>query len=227
MGLQGKNGERAHSRDRGVPSSKEMQAALEERHGKELQSAIGKASVAVCGLGGLGSNVAAALARAGVGRLHLIDFDSVDITNLNRQQYDADQIGMEKTAALKKNLLRIAPYVEIETDAVRITEENAGQLLAGDDIVCEAFDSAEDKAMLVNFVLENMPEKYIVAASGMAGISSSNAIRTRRVGERFYLCGDGKSDVDEGLGLIAPRVMLCAAHQANMILRIIAGLRDA
>ena len=179
-----------------------MRAALAERHGEVIQRAVEKASVAVCGLGGLGSNVAVALARAGVGRLHLIDFDEVDITNLNRQQYDACQTGRSKTDALKENLLRISPYISIETDNTRITEENAARLLAGEDIICEAFDSAEDKAMLVNFLLENMPEKYVVAASGMAGLESANTIKTRKVAGRFYLCGDGKSDIADGRRLV-------------------------
>ena len=221
------SGKRELERFDRIPSREEMRAALAERHGEEIQRAVEKASVAVCGLGGLGSNVAVTLARAGVGRLHLIDFDEVDITNLNRQQYDACQTGRSKTDALKENLLRISPYISIETDNTRITEENAARLLAGEDIICEAFDSAEDKAMLVNFLLENMPEKYVVAASGMAGLESANTIKTRKVAGRFYLCGDGKSDIADGGGLFASRVMACAAHQANMILRIIMGRLEA
>lgn len=210
-----------------IPQRDDMRAALLERHGKELQEALDGASVAICGLGGLGSNVAVALARAGVGRLHLIDFDVVDVSNLNRQQYFADQVGLSKTEALRDNLLRISPYMTVDTDSVRIVPQNASELLAGEDIVCEAFDSAEDKAMLVNLVLEEMPEKYVVAASGMAGLSSANSIKTRRITERFYICGDGSSDIEDGMGLVASRVMVCAAHQANAILRIIAGEYDA
>jgi len=97
-------------------------------------------------------------------------------------------------------------------------------LLAKADVICEAFDNAEAKAMLVNTVLENMPEKYLVAASGMAGYDSGNLITTRKVTKRFYVCGDGKSDVADGIGLIAPRVMLCAAHQALTVIRLILGL---
>lgn len=210
-----------------IPQRDDMRAALLERHGKELQEALDGASVAICGLGGLGSNVAVALARAGVVRLHLIDFDVVDVSNLNRQQYFADQVGLRKTEALRDNLLRISPYMTVDTDSVRITPQNVSELLVGEDIVCEAFDSAEDKAMLVNLVLEEMPEKYVVAASGMAGLSSANSIKTRRITDRFYICGDGSSDIADGMGLVAPRVMVCAAHQANAILRIIAGEYDA
>ena len=206
-----------------IPTKEEMQRTLEARHGKELQAKFTGGTVAICGLGGLGSNIAVALARAGVGRLILIDFDRVDISNLHRQQYQADQIGLYKTEALTENLKRIAPYVEITSHAVRITEENFQELLKDADIICEAFDDAEAKAMLVNGVLEQLHTKYLIAASGMAGLGSANSIKTRRVMERFYLCGDGVSDVGDDIGLVAPRVMLCAAHQAQMVLRILSG----
>ena len=206
-----------------IPTKEEWCAALCERHGEDLQSKFSSASVAVCGLGGLGSNIAVALARAGVGRLILIDFDKVDITNLHRQQYKADQIGRYKTEALSENLKEIAPYVKIETHAVRISESNISGLLKDADIICEAFDEAESKAMLTNTVLETMPTKYLVAASGMAGIGSANAVKTRRVTKRFYLCGDEVSDVSHGLGLVSTRVMLCAAHQAHTVLRILSN----
>ena len=206
-----------------IPSKEEMQRTLEARHGKELQAKFTGSTVAICGLGGLGSNIAVSLARAGIGRLILIDFDKVDISNLHRQQYQADQIGFYKTEALTENLKRIAPYVEIVSHSVHITEENFQELLQDADIICEAFDDAEAKAMLVNGVLEKLHTKYLIAASGMAGLGSANSIKTRRVMERFYLCGDGVSDVADDIGLVAPCVMLCAAHQAQMVLRILSG----
>ena len=206
-----------------IPTKEEMQRTLEARHGKDLQAKFTGATVAICGLGGLGSNIAVSLARAGVGRLILIDFDQVDISNLHRQQYMADQIGLYKTEALTENLKRIAPYLEIISHTARITEENFREFLQDADIICEAFDDAEAKAMLVNGVLEQLHTKYLIAASGMAGLSSANSIKTRRVMERFYLCGDGVSDVSDDIGLVAPRVMLCAAHQAQMVLRILSG----
>ena len=110
---------------------------------------------------------------------------------------------------------------------MKITEENAPALLAEADVVCEAFDNPVCKAMLVNVVLEQMPEKYLVAGSGMAGMKSTNLIRTRRITDHFYLCGDGVSDVNDGMGLVAPRVMACAAHEAHMILRILSGELEA
>ena len=206
-----------------IPTKEEMQRTLEARHGKELQAKFTGGTVAICGLGGLGSNIAVALARAGVGRLILIDFDKVDISNLHRQQYQADQIGLYKTEALTENLKRMAPYVEIISHSICITEDNFQEFLQEADIICEAFDDAEAKAMLVNGVLEQLHKKYLIAASGMAGLGSANSIKTRRVMERFYLCGDGVSDVGDDIGLVAPRVMLCAAHQAQMVLRILSG----
>ena len=205
-----------------LPTKEEWNKALEERHGKELQQAFSSATVAICGLGGLGSNIAIALARAGIGKLILIDFDRVDITNLHRQQYKADQIGMYKTDALTDNLREIAPYIELEAHTERITEDNAVTLLSDADIICEAFDDAECKAMLTNTVLSEMPDKYLVAASGMAGMGVTNSIKTRRITSKFYLCGDEMSEVSDGIGLVAPRVALCAAHQAHTVLRILA-----
>ena len=206
-----------------IPTKKEWIQALDDRHGIEFQKKISSTTVAVCGLGGLGSNIAIALARAGIGKLKLIDFDTVDITNLHRQQYKINQIGMSKTEALQYNLKEINPYIEIEIHNVYLNENNAKNVLSGADIICEAFDNAEAKANIVNFVLSEMPEKYIVAASGMAGLHTSNTIQTRRQGRRLYLCGDGISDVAAEGTLFAPRVMLCAAHQANTVLRILAG----
>lgn len=199
-----------------------MIAALIERHGAELQDKFSSATVAVCGLGGLGSNIAISLTRAGIGKLILIDFDRVDISNLNRQQYKASQVGRCKTEALSENLKEIAPYIELETHTVRITESNVVELLKDADVICEAFDNAECKAMLTNTVLETMPKKYLVAASGMAGLGSANSIQTRKVMKHFYLCGDEVSEVADGISLVSSRVMLCAAHQAHMVLRILA-----
>ena len=206
-----------------IPSEAEMLQILRQRHGEARQEKISSATVAICGLGGLGSNIAVSLSRAGIGKLILIYFDRVDISNLHRQQYKASQVGINKPDALAENLHEIAPYVTLETHDIRITDQNAFPLLQQADIICEAFDDAAAKAMLTNLVLTKMPEKYLVAASGMAGFGSANDIRTRRVSSHFYLCGDGVSDVADGIGLVSSRVMLCAAHQAHTVLRILAG----
>ena len=204
-------------------TKKEWMDALIARHGKALHERFSSAVVAICGLGGLGSNIAVALARAGIGKLILIDFDRVDMTNLHRQQYKAKQIGLYKTDALAENLLEIAPYTEIKTITVKITEDNFTEILKDADIICEAFDKAEAKAMLTNGVLSQLPHCYFIAASGMAGMDTPNAIKTRKITKRFYLCGDEISDAADSIGLVAPRVMLCAVHQAQTVLRILAG----
>lgn len=209
-----------------IPTEKEMTAALVARHGEEVQKRLSSATVAICGLGGLGSNVSIALARAGVGKLILIDFDRVDITNLHRQQYRVAQVGRFKVDALTENLKSIAPYTDYESHSVRITEGNAVELLKDADVICEAFDNAESKAMLTNLVLEKMPQKYLVAASGMAGFGSANSITTKKITDKFYLCGDGVSDVNSGIGLVSSRVMVCAAHQAHAVVRILAGFEE-
>ena len=203
-----------------------MTKALILRQGKELTQKLFSATVAICGLGGLGSNIAVSLARAGIGKLILIDFDRVDVTNLHRQQYKASQVGRYKTAALTENIKEIAPYIEQRAHNIRITEDNVQQLLKDADVICEAFDNAECKAMLINTVVATMPEKYLVAASGMSGLGRANSIKTRRVTNRFYLCGDGVSEVTQSESLVSSRVMLCAAHQAHTVLRILAGEFD-
>lgn len=202
-------------------TKEQLEDALQKRHGLKIQEALSEAKVAVAGLGGLGSNIAVSLARIGVGHMHLIDFDRVDITNLNRQQYFIHQIGMYKTDAIKENLHRINPYLDVHTDCIKIQEKNICELFAPDEYICEAFDVPEYKAMLVNSIMENLPGKYLVAASGMAGYEDSNKISTKKITDHFYLCGDQSDSDGEMPGLMAPRVALCAAHQANMIVRLI------
>ena len=194
--------------------------------GTDGMEVLARSQVAVFGLGGVGSHAAEALARGGVGKLFLADHDTVSLTNLNRQQYKADQIGMDKTEALSANLREINPYVSLTAHDLRLTAENAALLLEQADIICEAFDDPAQKAMLANTVLERLPSAYLVAASGMAGIASANDIKTRRISERFYLCGDGVSDSAEKPGLLSARVALCAAHQAHMVLRLLAGFKE-
>ncbi len=206
-----------------VPTREEWQRCLEIRHTKAVQDKLSAARVAVCGLGGLGSAIAAALARVGIGRLHLIDFDRVELSNLNRQQYSLSQLGKPKPLAMKEEIARFAPYIQVDTDFVRLTEENIPVLLSKDEYICEAFDDPQEKAMLTDSVLTALSGKYLVGASGMAGFGDSNAVITRKITRNYWLCGDGISDAGDGIGLMAPRVMICAAHQANMIVRLILG----
>ena len=197
--------------------------ALEERHGKENQEKLKRGVVGIAGLGGLGSNVAYSLARLGVGKLILVDFDRVDITNLNRQQYFAEDLGSYKTEALARGLIRVNPFGQYLTRTERVTPENVKSLFGKCHILVEAFDRPEEKAMLVEQALVQLPGIPLITGSGMAGYGSANEIHTRKTMGRVYICGDGVSDLSEGLELMAPRVAVCAAHEATMVLRILLG----
>ena len=210
-----------------IPTEEEYAQALIERHTRPVYEKLRSARVAIAGLGGLGSNIAVSLTRAGVGELLLVDFDRVEISNLNRQQYDTDDLGRLKTEALRDRLLKINPYITLKTRTVRVDDTNAAEIFDSYGIVCEAFDKAEAKAMLINTLLTQSPQTHIVSGSGMAGYLSANLITTRRVFDRLYLCGDGVTDMADANGLMAPRVAVCANHEANMALRLILGATDA
>lgn len=204
----------------------EYRGICDLRFGKEVYEKLEKSRVAVAGLGGLGSHIAVMLARSGVGTLHLIDFDNVDISNLNRQEYYVQHIGRPKTECLKEKLLEINPFIHIITENVRVTQDNLEEVFKDEYIVCEAFDGAEQKAMLVNGILEKLPYIKLISGSGMAGYGDSNTILTRRIFQNFYLCGDGETDSEKGVGLMAPRVSICAGHQANKAIQLILYQED-
>lgn len=196
--------------------------ALTRRIGATERERLAEARVGVAGLGGLGSHIAVMLARSGVGMLHLVDFDRVEESNLNRQHYFREHLGCRKTDALAEQLLRIDPQLELALDCVRVDAGNAAALFAGERIVCEAFDDAACKAELVNALLTGT-EATVVAGNGMAGAGPAEAVVTRRAGRRLYVCGDGATDVADA-ALYAPRVALCAAQQALVAVRLALGL---
>lgn len=204
-----------------IPTQEEIRQICDERFSKQVYEKLQAASVAIAGLGGLGSNIAAMLARTGIGRLRLIDFDRVDLSNLNRQIYDIRHLNRKKTEALAERLLEINPYLKLEVRDCKVTAENARGLLSGCPYICEAFDDPRAKAMLAEQVLRGLPEAYLIAGSGMAGWGDANGIHTRKVGSRFFVCGDEKTDIGEGTGLMAPRVAICAGHQANKVVQLI------
>lgn len=206
-----------------VPTEVELECLMASRHTPGVHARLKRASVGIAGVGGLGSAVAVALARVGVGRLVVADFDVVEPSNLNRQQYFIDQIGRFKVDALVENLQRINPYVTVESHCVLLDPENIPAVFSDCPIVVEAFDRADMKAMLVNRVLESMPQSTVVAASGLAGYGSNNSIATRKISRRLYLVGDTVSEAAPGNGLMAPRVGIAASHQANQVVRILLG----
>lgn len=205
----------------------QLEQAMDQRFSKEVYEKFKQARICIAGLGGLGSNIAIMLARSGIGTLKLIDFDVVDITNLNRQAYRIEHIDRPKTEALREMIGEINPYIKIEVIQKKVTEENLAELFTGEQLVCEAFDNPEYKAMLVNYLLEQQPETIVVSGSGMAGVGSSNRICTRQKMKRLYVCGDEESDAYAGMGLLSPRVSICAGHQANMLLRLILGEKES
>jgi sulfur carrier protein ThiS adenylyltransferase len=209
-----------------MPDRDELESMMMARHTPNVHKKLKEGKVAIAGLGGLGSNIAVMLARIGVGHLLLVDFDIVEPSNLNRQSYYISHLGMPKTEALKKQIEEINPFITVDTRTVRVTEENVCELFSEYSIICEAFDKPEAKSMLVNTVLDKLPDSKIIAASGMAGYESSNLIKTVKRMKRFYLCGDFENGAGIGHGLMAPRVQICAGHQANMILRLLLGIED-
>lgn len=206
-----------------MPPQAQLEGMMAARHTPHLFAKLKAGRVAVAGLGGLGSNIAVMLARIGVGHLLLVDYDLVEPSNLNRQYYDMRHLGMEKTKALAGQIEQINPFIEVRTVSERVTANNAAALFDGYDIVCEAFDDAACKAMLVSTLLAALPKVRLVAASGMAGYGSANRIITKRQLSRLYLCGDEISEAKPGQGLMAPRVLVCAGHQANMVVRLLSG----
>ncbi|MSS64426.1 sulfur carrier protein ThiS adenylyltransferase ThiF [Velocimicrobium porci] len=203
------------------PSKKEWEHMLYARNSKDVQKKISKARVAIIGLGGLGSHIAIELARCGIGELHIVDYDVVEPSNLNRQAYRMSHLGIPKVEALEQEIKQVNPFVKVTAERKKIDETNIEQVLQRDMIICEAVDNPKTKAMIVNEVLTIYPEKWLVAASGMAGYGKSNEIKTKQITGHFYLCGDGISDAGAGNSLMAPRVGICAGHQANKILEII------
>jgi len=205
------------------PSERELEVLMMARHTPGVHERVKRGRVGIAGLGGLGSQIAFALARVGVGTLVLVDYDVVEPSNLNRQQYFIDQIGMVKVDALRENLSRINPYINVVTHNTLLNAENIAPIFAEVDIVVEAFDRAEMKAMLINTVSQLHPDKYIVAASGLAGYEDSNTIKTTHFSSRIFIVGDQKTAAQPGMGLMAPRVGIAAHHQANLVLRILLG----
>jgi sulfur carrier protein ThiS adenylyltransferase len=209
-----------------VPPRDELEHLLVARHTPRVYERLKNSRVGIAGVGGLGSTVAVALARVGVGELVIADFDVVEPSNLNRQQYFVDQLGRFKVDALTETLHRINPYVTITPHRILLAPDNVPTVFAGCSVLVEAFDRAEMKSMLVDTVITNMVDTVVVAASGLAGYGPNNAITTRRISRRLYLVGDLTSEAQPGNGLMAPRVGIAASHQANQVVRILLGEAD-
>jgi sulfur carrier protein ThiS adenylyltransferase len=187
---------------------------------EEIKQKLKNYSVGIAGAGGLGSNCAVALARVGIGKLIIADFDVVSESNLNRQYFFRDQLGVKKVVALKENINRINPSVQIEAHDIKLNEKNLVSLYKDCDVIVEAFDLAEMKKMLIETCIIEWPAKPVVIGLGMAGYGDSNSIRFRK-SENIYICGDEKTEVSDHNPPLAPRVGIVANMQANTVLEIL------
>jgi sulfur carrier protein ThiS adenylyltransferase len=178
--------------------------------------------VGIAGCGGLGSNCAVALARVGVGTLVIADFDKVEISNLNRQYFFADQVEMAKVNAMKENIRRIDPAVVVEPHEVTLTGDNIPVIYKDCDVIVEAFDKAEMKQMIIETVSEKMPGKYLVCGVGLAGWGGNEMIAMKTF-DRIYICGDMANEVSDEFPPLAPRVGIVANMEANQVLEILLG----
>lgn len=204
-----------------IPNKDELKSLILSRNSPKLNDALQNACVGIAGLGGLGSNIAISLARVGVARLVVADFDIVEPSNLNRQQYFTKHIGMPKTDAIKEIISNINPFVEVICHNEKITKDNAYKIFEKCTIICEAFDNVSSKKMMLDEVNKSLKDKVLISSSGMAGYFDSNKIQTIKFAKNVYVCGDLINEANFNIGLMAPRVGICANHQANLVLRIL------
>lgn len=210
-----------------VPDSEELDALLTARHTPGVHESVKGSTIGIAGVGGLGSAIAIALARTGIGHLIIADFDIVEPSNLNRQQFFIDQIGLPKVYALRDTLARINPNVRVTACHLRLTPANIAEIFGHAQVLAEAFDQAQQKVMLIETFAARFPDRPIVTGSGMAGYGTANTVLTQQVANNLYLCGDGSTAAAPGTGLMAPRVGVAAHHQANAVLRLLLGRNPA
>jgi len=189
-------------------------------HDQKIIPFLQKAVIGIAGAGGLGSNIAVSLTRAGIGKLVIADFDKIEPSNLNRQQFFIDQIGMPKVIALLENLNKISPFTQYQVHEIKLDEENIPFIYKDVDIMVEAFDKAEMKTMLIETWLTHFPNKPIIAASGLAGWGKNELLHSRKI-DNLYICGDEITDLQTGISPMAPRVGIVANMQANLVLELI------
>jgi sulfur carrier protein ThiS adenylyltransferase len=188
---------------------------------EDVEGHLGRYRVGIAGAGGLGSNCAVALARAGIGTLVIVDYDLVEESNLSRQNFFRDQIGMTKTGAIKENILRINSGINVVTVNEKLNFSNIPEIFTGCDIIVEAFDTAETKRMLVEAVNDQMPGIPLVIGSGLAGWGNNENIRYRKIDDFLFVCGDESTEVTDDMPPLAPRVGIVANMQANVVVEIL------
>lgn len=184
---------------------------------KDQLERIQNTKVVIAGCGGLGSNAAITLTRTGFKNFILIDHDKVEISNLNRQAYFFHQIGMPKVEALKENIKLINKDCQIETYIEKIGEENVDFYLSKGDIILEAVDSAETKALLINSAIKL--NKKIVSASGICGFGDIEKIQIKRF-KNVTIIGDFYSD-NSKFKPYAPKVITVSSMECDELLRMV------
>lgn len=189
----------------------------------EIKNKLSKYTVGIAGAGGLGSNCAAALVRVGIGKIVLADFDVVSETNLNRQFYFSDQLGLPKVDALEFNLKKINSGLIVKKYQEQVDANNIEKIFGQVDIMVEAFDDAEMKQMLIERHMELFPEKYLVSGMGMAGFGQSNIIKAEYY-QKLIICGDQISEISDEFPPLGPRVGIVANMQANEVVNILLNL---
>lgn len=188
----------------------------------KIRKKLQKSCVGIAGLGGLGSNAAISLARAGVGRLVLVDFDKVEESNLTRQYYFLKQIGQLKTKAMKENIKKIDPNIKVETINQKLKKGLMVKPFYDVDVVIEALDNAKTKASFIEEIMLKLPEKPIIAASGVTGYGNSDRISTKNFKKLNVVYDEEALSSDDDV-LLAPRVCLIANWEANIAIEILLG----
>ncbi len=183
----------------------------------EIQQRLSNVKIGIAGCGGLGSNCASSLVRVGVKNLVIADFDVIVESNLNRQFFFYHQIGQKKVSTLKENLLLINPFCKIEAHDIKLTSDDICRIFYNCDIIVEAFDKSDQKKMLIETILNNFPEKKIIAASGLAGWGNFEKIKIHRF-DPLIICGDMETEVSDNLPPIAPKVNIVSNLQADIII---------
>ncbi len=174
-----------------------------------------RSSVGIAGCGGIGSNLAVNLVRAGVGRLVLVDHDRVELRNLNRQSYFLDHVGCPKVEALSTVLQLINPEVTLDVRFSRLEAGLASVPFRDCDALVEAVDARETKVMLLENWMRDLPGKMIFACSGIAGYGGTDLLKVdRRQG--LTIVGDQFSELSRGT--LSSRVAIVAAMMANEII---------
>ena len=189
---------------------------------EKIRKKLKESCVGIAGVGGLGSNAAISLARAGIGRLILVDFDSVEENNLTRQYYFRDQIGKVKVEALKENIKKINPWLKIDIFNQKLTVGSMDEPFHDADVIIEALDSALAKTSFIEEIMQKLPDKPLVACSGVAGYGNSDRVETKRIGN-LYICQDQLARSSDDDVLMAPRVALMANWEANIVLELLLG----